>query len=237
MQQIWKLLIDIAGKILALLGIAANISLAAPILAGSLAVSAVIGTGLAIKQMFTPKVTTATNAQLIATFPADKLYTSYAIVPAIFLSYDSKTGKSQVFDYQLEKDKTLTGYCSRKYEVGIGYKNVSDYFNNQQFRQAACENHDDQLPPPEILSKSTKSSNALGDFDMVDCDKLDSNETYWFVNGSDKKAEWPVRETYIRWSLDSQAKAWATITRKSQGVLGTFMRISCPLTTTSGKIK
>jgi hypothetical protein len=151
--------------------------------------------------------TTAQSAGLVEFRPIDKLFTSFAYVPILDMNFSSA-------DISLGgDDKSLSGYCWRQYEVGIGYDSASTLFEKHQ--EAACAGRYDELPSPIVLSTNPVSSEAFGDYDRAKCDRWDKE----FLG---------TRRSRLR--IVAQLKAdgqWDAIVENSRKTLAGFIRIYC----------
>ena len=220
----WK---SIIGMIISF-GVATTL---APLMAGVLTASVVGGSVYFIKSLFSGKSITMTSATFVGAFPADRLYTSHAIVPAIFLKtkdteYDSQgnfksTETYSRFDTQLKPNQKLTGFCFHEYHVGFGYENVSSYFLNKDYIKAACSDQFNQLPTPTILLIDSKKSDNKKDFSREECDLLNKDSTVWESTKPDS-----VRRNYIIYQLKI-TNAAKSIAEKSQAALGSFLKLNC----------
>jgi hypothetical protein len=152
--------------------------------------------------------TTAQSAGLVEFRPIDKLFTSFAYVPILDMNFSNA-------DISLGGggDETLSGYCWRQYEVGIGYDSASALFD--KYREPACAGRYDELPSPVVLSTNPVSSEAFGDYDRAKCDRWDKE----FMG---------TRRSRLR--IVAQLKKdgqWEAIVDNGRKTLAGFIRIYC----------
>jgi len=157
---------------------------------------------------------TRQSAEFIEYKPIDKLFTAFAYVPII--DYERGYLKRD-FVSKLKDDKSkqiIKGYCYRQYDVGIGYDNTSDLF--QEFQEAACQGSYEKLPVPVILSVNAFSSEVFGEYTRMDCDSWDME------NSEGRKSQ----EVILK-QLQEDGQ-WDKIVANSQKALSSFIRVYCP---------
>ena len=73
--------------------------------------------------------------------------------------------------------KVVKGYCLKKYEVSVGYDNITELFGNQEVITAICGGDKNSLPQPQILAVNCKCTDIQGDYTTQGaCYQWDSNE-------------------------------------------------------------
>lgn len=97
----------------------------------------------------------------------DTLFTSFAYVPII----DFKD-KNSLFS---SNPDLASGYCLRRYEVGIGYKDVHQIYANNKYK-ICVEKDISALPVPTIISINPVSSEIYGSFTQQECDNYDKKK-------------------------------------------------------------
>lgn len=147
------------------------------------------------------------SAELVEVKQVDKLFTTFAYVP--LLDYEWGNLKRNFW----MGDSVIVGYCWRQYEVGIGYNNASDYFN--EYLKFACADSFDVLPEPEILAVNPVSSESFGEYTRMECDRFD------FEADSTR-----ISKGLILKQLKDD-KQWDLIVDKSRKTLGGFIKIYC----------
>jgi hypothetical protein len=152
----------------------------------------------------------------------DKLFTSFAHVPIIQLTRGVKAGDTargviqEIFGEAAIPERVVTGMCFREYEVGIGYGDTLALFENHL--DAACANEDAALPEPEILASNPVSGRAYGRYTQIECDREE-------METGTTRPSWALIQRQLR-----QDRQWTRIVERSQKVLGSFLRIYCPVT-------
>ncbi len=235
----WKHLLNFAGKPITFLAkVTASLGLAgltvtlttlasgvvAPIV---IATALAMGVGLTLKNIFSPTINATSSVDFVGTFPEDKLFTSYAVMPIIFLDAEDKhdsTKTERKADYKypdvLPDNLKATGYCKMKYQVAFGYEDVQEMMGNEALKQMACAGQFDDLPVPGILSKlPLEMADGRGSFSKQYCEEIESQSR---DDGT------LVIDEYIIEALDVQTKTLDSLIEKSQKALGSFIRINCP---------
>ena len=128
-----------------------------------------------------PKVSMSVILQ--ETKEIDKLYTGVYIIPAIDVNYGTlKRDKPKEFLHKTlglfsEADQVVKGYCTKRYEVAVGYDNVMALLSDKEIIARACSNKVDELPDPEILAANSHHNKVEGDYDGGGlCYRWDQNE-------------------------------------------------------------
>ena len=77
-----------------------------------------------------------------------------------------------------EAKRVVKGCCFKKYEVAVGYDNLMQILNNEEYITAACKGNLTALPNPEILAVNCRSTEAQGKYDSSgSCYDWDSNDS------------------------------------------------------------
>lgn len=120
----------------------------------------------------------------------DKLYTGVYIIPAVDKKYGfRKRDLPMHYLNQLgqsigigskensEGQKVIKGYCKKRYEVSVGYDNISELLGNKEVIDNACHGRTDKLPNPQILAVNCRNTEARGDYNGDDrCYRWDTDE-------------------------------------------------------------
>ncbi|MBQ4568138.1 MAG: hypothetical protein IJA79_08460 [Desulfovibrio sp.] len=120
----------------------------------------------------------------------DKLYTGVYIIPAVDKKYDfrkrdlpmhylNQLGQSLGIGSGGNDDakKVVKGYCKKRYEVSVGYNNITELLSNNEVIENACQGRTDKLPNPQILAVNCRSTEARGDYSGNDrCYRWDTDE-------------------------------------------------------------
>lgn len=97
--------------------------------------------------------------------PIDQLITGFMMLPSV----DYKTGHLKrdkaTLAFLLKDAEAIMGYCLKYYDVAVGYDLSADLCDRQHI-----------LPPPQILSVNTLSSEVLGKYSRQECDTLDHRD-------------------------------------------------------------
>jgi hypothetical protein len=163
----------------------------------------------------------AVSSQLIGFRKMDKLFTSFAHVPVIQLTRgvratDAARGVvAEIFGDSEIPERVVQGMCFREYEVGIGYGDTLALFG--EHLDTACDRRDAELPEPRILSSNPVSGRAYGRYPQIECDREE-------MDAGDGRPSW----TLIRGQLERD-RQWPRIVERSQKILGSFLRIYCPV--------
>lgn len=141
--------------------------------------------------------------------PVDVLFTSSAYVPVL----ESARGPLKR-TLGLGGD-VVKGYCYKQYEVGIGYRDVLELF--EQHRDAACSGQFNELPAPEILSVNAFDSENFGKYSSRQCDE-------WDVLMPGRKR--PASHYKVFHAMVSDGY-WPDISTRGREVLGAFLSVYC----------
>lgn len=106
----------------------------------------------------------------------DKLYTGVYLVPVVDLQWG--TLKRDTWKIFSEDKEVVKAYCLKKYEVYVGYDNITDLLSDQKLIENVCTGRTDKLPEPQILAvKPLPGSGPSAKYDVNGpCYKWDSNE-------------------------------------------------------------
>lgn len=147
----------------------------------------------------------------------DTLFTSFAYVPIIEFK-TKKVSASTLNSMKLwgtkETVDVTIGYCVRRYDVGIGYENVTKLIKEN--KDAICKGDFNAIPEPKILTTASNSSQIFGDYMEADCDLLDKKG----ITQKESKST-----TIIKSKLDNSS--WKTISQNSKNILVGFSKIYC----------
>lgn len=76
-----------------------------------------------------------------------------------------------------EAKRVVKGCCFKKYEVAVGYDDLMQILNNEEYIRAACKGDLNALPNPQILAVNCRSTEAQGKYDSSgSCYGWDSND-------------------------------------------------------------
>lgn len=76
-----------------------------------------------------------------------------------------------------EAKRVVKGCCFKKYEVAVGYDNLMQLLNTEEYINAACKGNLNGLPDPQILAVNCRSTEAQGKYDSSgSCYGWDSND-------------------------------------------------------------
>ena len=113
-----------------------------------------------VASIFNLKNIVQVDASFAGTKNIEKLYTSNSIV---------------VLENN-EEDGPLIGVCTRRYEVNIGYDDVSKLFDDTTVMQNVCKGDYSSLPKPEILAVNNVNQDIKGNFSIDDdCFKYETD--------------------------------------------------------------
>ncbi len=129
----------------------------------------------------------------------DKLFTGFVMMQLIDVKYKD----------QLKENPS--GYCYYAYEVGIGYQNLTQQLLEEHIK-TACTLNDQNLPPPQILSVNSTTSEVSGDYNANECES-------W-------NADLNIRERKIEYKLTQQERL-TKIRQTGQNILGSYLRVYC----------
>ena len=118
----------------------------------------------------------------------DKLYTGVYIIPAMDKKYGFR--KRDLLGHYVDviedtvgigsgkkTEKVVKGYCKKRYEVSVGYENISKLLGNKEVIDNACHGRTDKLPNPQILAVNCRNTEAHGDYSGNDiCYSWDVDE-------------------------------------------------------------
>ena len=137
-----------------------------------------------------PKIHVSMSTVLQKTKEIDKLYTGVYIIPAVDKKY-GRLKRDMVLGLlnsakelvglegsnKQEDKKVVKGYCKKRYEVSVGYNNLSELLSNQDVIYNACHGNTEKLPNPEILAVNCRNTETRGDYNGNDiCFRWDNDE-------------------------------------------------------------
>lgn len=159
-----------------------------------------------VASIFNLKNIVQVDASFAGTKNIEKLYTSNSIV----VLEDLKTKNN-------EEDGPLIGVCTRRYEVNIGYDDVSKLFDNATVMQNVCKGDYSSLPKPEILAVNNVNQDIKGNFSIDDdCFKYETDPEH--------------RKNAIRLLL---LRHHVLNVNESKKKLQTFLSMDCPIDTSN----
>ena len=92
-----------------------------------------------------------------------KLYTGFYYVPVTDYSY-GRLKRDEVIGIVKDAPETLLGYCIKDYEVSVGYPDVMQFLQDEQFMAQVCSNRTDRVPGPSILSINSTDMEIRGKY-------------------------------------------------------------------------
>lgn len=118
------------------------------------------------------------NVNMKAYKRIDTLFTSFAYVPIInfkektsLLDYAPNSIKEKS-DFFNKNPDLASGYCLRRYEVGLGYKDIFEIYKAN--KDIICKQKDaTALPFPTQVSVNSISSEIYGSYTQKECDLFD----------------------------------------------------------------
>lgn len=205
-----------------------------------LCLAALLG-GYLLNNYLSQKTTISVTGGLMAYAPADKIFTSYIHMPVARYKYSEvQTKVRDWFKIKYSKRNFLTGYCLRRYDVGLGYDDIGALLKNASLLKNVCQKDEtqnyatydeEQLPEPEILSLNAVSSRSDGDYSRIECDTLDlvtyEEEESRAKPGPPKKGEPPVKAIIQDILQQQHSEHWKQITKNSRTLLVGYLRLYC----------
>ena len=80
-------------------------------------------------------------------------------------------------DIDAEVQKVVKGYCKKRYEVSVGYDNITALLSDREVVANACAGRTDKLPAPRILAVNCRNTETRGDYNGNDlCHRWDRDE-------------------------------------------------------------
>lgn len=127
---------------------------------------------------FKQKGVTTMNVNMKGYKRIDTLFTSFAYVPIInfkektsLLDYAPNSIKEKS-DFFNKNPDLASGYCLRRYEVGLGYKDIFEIYKAN--KDIICKQKDaTALPFPTQVSVNSISSEIYGSYTQKECDLFD----------------------------------------------------------------
>ncbi len=131
--------------------------------------------GCNLYYFFFPKPYTSIALSLQKTKEIDKLYTGVYLIPVVDLQWGTiKRDKWKIFS---DDNEVVKEYCLRKYEVSVGYDNLTALLSDQVLIDNACHGRTDKLPDPQILAVNPKERKPSRNYNPNGpCYSWDSNE-------------------------------------------------------------
>ena len=179
-----------------------------------------------VYKIFNPsnKIKMNISSMQLKTKDINKLFTGFFILPVIDKKYGyvgtAKIGhgvdtikKIVSDDIKNETQKAVVGYCVRKFEVAIGYEDVSSLLLNSEIINNACHNNTNKLPNPQILAVNIINTEGKGDY-----------------TGSDMCYRWDYDlEERNKVIIDrmKDAEIYESINQRGKETLKTFASIFC----------
>ena len=129
------------------------------------------------------------HSALQKTKEIDKLFTGVYVVPVLDKKYgyikrdilkeklnDLKERVGSNHNVVQKPEKVIKGYCKKRFEVYVGYENISELLRNRDIIDNACHGHTDKLPNPKILAVNCKNTEVRGNYEESDmCYSWDIN--------------------------------------------------------------
>lgn len=119
-----------------------------------------------IRGAISPKSSSTIRANLQQLKEIDRLYTGTYLIPLqdFALDYLKWDLFSKMMGSNAEK-RVIKGYCSKKFEVAVGYDNLMQILENQDYIKAAHKGDLSALPAPQILTSNCLSTKTQGKYD------------------------------------------------------------------------
>ncbi len=114
-------------------------------------------------QFFSPKPHTSIEVAFQKTKEIDKLYTGVYLIPVLDPQYG--TLKRNKWKFWADDEEVVKGFCKKKYEVSVGYDNLTALLSDEEVKKNACNGKTDKLPEPKILAVNTQNTIATGNYD------------------------------------------------------------------------
>lgn len=156
-----------------------------------IAVAAVIA-GVAAYLQFglpgSPKTQVSLSVALQKTREIDRLYTGVYIIPALDRKFGTLKRDKPLELYNkaretlgmgpgAEVQKVVKGYCKKRYEVSVGYDNITALLSDREVVANACAGRTEKLPAPRILAVNCRNTETRGDYNGNDiCHRWDRDE-------------------------------------------------------------
>ena len=189
-----------------------------------MAVIALFFVGYYFSRPSNPKTKVSIAHVLQKTKEIDKLYTGVYIVPALDKKYGyrkrdlpmhylNQVGQTIGIGSSDESKKVVKGYCKKRYEVSVGYDNISELLGNKEVIDNACHGRTDKLPNPQILAVNCRNTEVRGDY-----------------SGDNRCYKWDVDDNMRRSVLLGQMKTdkiLEKVNRRGRESLKTLATIFC----------
>ncbi len=115
-------------------------------------------------RFFNPKPHTSFWVKLLETREIDRLYTGVYLIPVLDRQYGELKRDVITNFFSDEKKEVVKAYCIKKYEVSMGYDNITDLLNDQEFLHNVCTGRTDNLPEPQILTVNAQSGSSTSKY-------------------------------------------------------------------------
>lgn len=128
-------------------------------------------------QFISPKTHTSIEVALQKTKEIDKLYTGVYLIPVLDLQMGTLKRDMLTNLFSDNEKKVVKAYCLKKYEVSVGYDDITALLSDSEVIKNACAGNTDKLPDPQILAVNPRETTATRDYkgDGM-CYRLDSLE-------------------------------------------------------------
>lgn len=128
-------------------------------------------------QFISPKPHTSIEVAFQKTKEIDKLYTGVYLIPVLDLQMGTLKRDMLTNLFSDNEKKVVKAYCVKKYEVSVGYDDLSAILSDKEVIKNACAGNTDKLPDPQILAVNTRETTATKNYkgDGM-CYRLDSLE-------------------------------------------------------------
>lgn len=108
-------------------------------------------------QFFSPAPHTSFSVKLQETRDVDKLYTGVYLIPVLDRQYGELKRDVITNFFRDEKKEVVKAYCIKKYEVSMGYDNITALLSDQELIHNVCTGRTEKLPEPQILAVNSQS--------------------------------------------------------------------------------
>lgn len=128
-------------------------------------------------QFLNPKPHTSIEVAFQKTKEIDKLYTGVYLIPVLDLQMGTLKRDMLTNLFSDNEKKVVKAYCVKKYEVSVGYDDLTAILSDKEVIKNACAGNTDKLPDPQILAVNTRETTATKNYkgDGM-CYRLDSLE-------------------------------------------------------------
>lgn len=135
-----------------------------------------------------PKTQVSMSVALQKTKEIDRLYTGVYLIPVLDRKFGTlkrdkpkewiNTAREKLgMEAGAEVQKVVKGYCKKRYEVSVGYDNISALLSDKELVANACAGRTEKLPAPRILAVNCRNTETRGDYGGNDiCHRWDRDE-------------------------------------------------------------